>query len=288
MDFHTALQNIKLTFTSDNKYLLFRIMRKIYLLFIVLSLASCGYTGERADAEENNSDNTDATSEAQQLTNKELATISLKYYDTIDVHNTDFIIIPIGASRNWSNRSKGFDFNLDGSMKFGYGSSYKGNDYQFFNLLFYNVKRDTSYLLFNQERAIINRVFANVNNQGESASKHIFYVIRDKDYNLDGKLNGKDSNHLFVSNKDGSGLVQLTPNNSQLLNWTIVKKSNIIIAEVLMDANDDKKFTRKANGDQVRLIKIDLDEKRKGQPFLNKTVEKQLKNQFLDLTVKTR
>jgi hypothetical protein len=269
------------------------LMKNIFCLFVFLALASCDYTRDRSD-ENDTSETSDATTtEDQELFKEDMAAVTLEYFDTINVHDTDMVIIPIGAWKEGTARSKGRSLNLDNAkMKFG-GYGYRDNYHRYFNLLFYNVKKDTSYLFFDNERAIINEISPNVNKNGEFASRFIFYDIRNKDYNMDGKLNNKDSHHLFVSNKEGQNLIQLTPNNSQLRNWTIIKKSNIVIAKVLMDSNDDKKFDTEKDygdpkGDRLRLIKIDLDNVKKGRPFLSPKTEEQLKEQFLDLMVKTK
>lgn len=271
-------------------------MKNVFCLFVFLAFASCDYTMDRS-TDNDTSENSDATTtEDQELFKEDMEAVTLEYFDTINVHDTDMVIIPIGASKEKTKRSKGRSLNLDNAkMNFGYDSwDYKNNyDNRFFNLLFYDLKRDSSYLFFNNERAMIRYVRANVNKSGAAASKFIFYNIMNKDYNMDGKLNYKDSHHLFVSDKKGKNLIQLTPNNSQLRNWTIIKDSNIIIAKVLMDSNDDKKFDTPKDygdpkGDRLRLIKIDLDNVKKGRPFLSPETEEQLKEQFLELTVKTK
>ncbi len=255
-------------------------MKKAIFIFITIMLVSCTTTSER-DSENDASGN--STEIQQEILDEELNAVQLRYYDTIMVHGTEMMIIPIGANEKNNKRSSRSKFNLSNdNFKFG-GDGYWEKDYRFtfFNLIFYDLEKDSSYLFFENERALIHQVIPNINKEGEDASRFIFYRIQNRDYNLDGKISSKDGEYLFISDKKGKNLIQLTPNNTKLRSWTIIKKSNIILAEVLVDINDDKKFIEK--DDEVRLLKIDLEKLKKGKPLLDDSLEKQLKEQFIDL-----
>jgi hypothetical protein len=223
---------------------------------------------------------------------EELQGIELAYGSIVEIDSSDFVVTPVRAAdhQRKSKRSSGMYFGWD-------SGDYQGG--QMFNMVFYQMAKDSSHLLFPKERAIILNYRIPQNEKppvlqeagtpppdkvGWHARQFIFYRLRNRDYNLDGRLNYKDSDYLYVSKKDGSGLTQLTPNNSQLRRWEILKGSNILLAEVLVDSNDDKIFD--VEQDDIRLLRIDLRKLKKGQSILPKGDERTLKSQFYDLFVK--
>ncbi|MFT5009993.1 MAG: hypothetical protein ACI888_000939 [Flavobacteriales bacterium] len=91
--------------------------------------------------------------------------------------------------------------------------------------------------------------------QGDVLKNSILYKITHNEYNQDEKLKGLDPKHLFISNIDGSALRRLTPENKDLLSYSILSKSNQRLFETQKDLNLDKKFNSE---DELTWHSLDL------------------------------
>ncbi len=252
--------------------------QKFLLICIVISLAAC--TKPQTQTEEGTA--TSETLETSELSDNEMDKIQLSYGDTVMIDGADEIMIPVIAK----GKNKRGKMISSGDYMSGYEwESSRGYYTSYLNLIFFNIKKDTSHLLMNSQMGKISyfTITERIDSIPQPADNFIFYEISNRDTNLDGKISEKDGSYLFASNRSGKNLVQLTPNNTQLISWDILDKSNIILAEVKVDDNRDKKFDKE---DGTRLLKIDLDKLKKGRPLLDEKVEKQLKSQFYDLYLK--
>ncbi len=248
-------------------------MKNKLLFFLLISfLVSCGYQREDIASNPRNSDS-DSTAVNTPAPKEKLEDIRLTYGNPVDILASEYVIIPVGGSSNA--RGKRSISSSDYNSKW-------GNQGYSYNLIFHHPKKDSSFLFSQNDRMHILNFQANLSQEqaGPYSQKFIFYDLRKKDYNLNGKIDDKDGSRLFVTDKKGANLTQLTPNNTDLYAWEIIKKSNIILATVRVDENDDKKFNKK---DPLRLLRIDLEKLKKGRPLLNRETENKLKEQFYDI-----
>ena len=86
---------------------------------------------------------------------------------------------------------------------------------------------------------------------------HIIYSIRMEDFNGDKVIDSDDPSYLFISNKTGDNLRQVTPNGFHVLSWTVSKDKKTILVKAQHDKNKNRKF---GNGDDQVYYRIDLDD----------------------------
>jgi hypothetical protein len=139
------------------------------------------------------------------------------------------------------------------SYSSGYSSSSGGQRTAFWNLIFYNTETGSQRLLTNDKRLMIYSInFAPPSSSSNSVynstnginifEENIFYSAVGNDYNANGQLDDDDPTYLYVSNRDGSGLRQISPDHYNISSWEFVKGSSKIIMEAQRDTNGDKQF----------------------------------------------
>jgi len=137
------------------------------------------------------------------------------------------------------------------------GGSYSSGSREsnYWNIIFYNSKTGGYHLLSDSMKMVIwNYSIQNDNDYSSSseviisspgitsADGFIFYRITVKDYNNDKKLTNTDPAYLFVSDKEGNNLQQISPANCDLLSYQIIKASGKVLMNIIKDSNNDKKF----------------------------------------------
>lgn len=119
-----------------------------------------------------------------------------------------------------------------------YGSS-------IWNIVFLNSKTNEYHLLADNKMIIksysVDYNTSSYKNRVET-SGYIFYSITSDDFNSDNNLTDSDPDYLFVSDKEGKNLKQISPKNSNLHSWEYVKSTNKVIFTVKKDADNNKKF----------------------------------------------
>ena len=85
-------------------------------------------------------------------------------------------------------------------------------------------------------------------------NRHIFYVITYDDLNNDQDLTDKDPKYLFVSDKQGDNLRQVSPADYDLQNWQLVKSANKVFGTARKDSDKNNLFNEK-----VELITFEVD-----------------------------
>ena len=109
-----------------------------------------------------------------------------------------------------------------------------------FNLLFYHLPTGRTHLLFPSGEFRIERVDAN--HRPVRRWPYIFYQIIPADRNQDGELTPADGRVLFVSDKAGEQLRQLTPDSARLERWQLVTGTDLLLAELRYDSDRNGKF----------------------------------------------
>ena len=87
-------------------------------------------------------------------------------------------------------------------------------------------------------------------------NRHIFYVITSDDLNNDQDLTDKDPKYLFVSDKQGDNLRQVSPADYDLQNWQLVKSANKVFGTARKDSDKNNLFNEK---DELITFEVDMD-----------------------------
>jgi hypothetical protein len=129
----------------------------------------------------------------------------------------------------------------------------------FWNIIFLNTNTNEYHLLSDQKMLISSYNYNNYSdNNAEKtlAKKYIFYSIIVNDLNQDNKLTLEDPKYLFLSDKHGNSLRQISPSNYDLQNWQFIKSANKVIMTLKKDSDKDNKFD---HNDETTSFEIDID-----------------------------
>ncbi|MEN8121448.1 MAG: hypothetical protein ABFS35_13940 [Bacteroidota bacterium] len=165
----------------------------------------------------------------------------------IELDSSNIVLIPI----DWGNNAKIGEIKIMGNRRTK-------------NIFFYDPTNDYQKLLFQESQQII------VNYSGQLLHRsykldtikhlnrdHLYYSVIKDDYNGDKKLDSDDPKYLYYSKIDGTDLTLLTPKYYHLKYYKYIKSSNVILATLISDENQDRKFNNK---DSEVLYKIDLND----------------------------
>jgi hypothetical protein len=127
------------------------------------------------------------------------------------------------------------------------GSYYKDmpNDAHW-NIVFYNTKTGEHHLL-SDKKILINNFSVKYEDEIKSKlnGKFIFYSITTEDFNGDKKFTNEDATYLFLTDRAGSNLKQISPSNYNLENWQYISSINKIIMTLKNDSDKNKIFDDK-------------------------------------------
>jgi hypothetical protein len=186
-------------------------------------------------------------------------------YDDLVVKESDYLMIPIRVSEENKGRESIF------SSKASYYDARKN----FYNIIFYHKQDGRTHLLLNKKAVITSFDFLEKKEKDKPSQRFIIYRIIENDTNKDNKLTYEDASIGYLSDVSGKNLQQITPNNTQLLNWTVVQSANALFLKITKDSNNDNKFTDK---DKTNFIKMNLDKPGIGNEIISEQTEQQIKS----------
>jgi hypothetical protein len=203
----------------------------------------------------------------------------LVYGDYTDLDSTDYLLIPLGMKTLENPRglhAKTASASADETTNVSNFQSYKYNFYSLNfedcnNIIFYNKKTEDTHLLL-QKPAIISQFYFPYYDK-EYAGKRYWFIllgIREDDSNADGYINAEDAEKVYVANLSGANMIQVTPDNTQLIDWYIDSATNNILMKVRYDSNNDQRFN---NYDDVDILKTKIDNLSQGSPIINKEIK---------------
>lgn len=204
----------------------------------------------------------------------------LVYGDYMNLDSTNYILIPLGVKtvedreeRLLKNKS------TEDYVSDEYNTSYRSYKYNFYsltfsncnNIIFYNKKTEETHLLL-QKPAVISEFYFPYYNKEYTAKKYWFLLlgIHDEDTNADGYINDEDAERVFITNLSGENMIQITPDNSQLIDWYIDAATNNILMKVRIDANGDKKYTAT---DDIEILKSPISAPEVGKAIVGKDIK---------------
>lgn len=127
----------------------------------------------------------------------------------------------------------------------------------YWNIIFYNTTSGASHLLSDTMKLLVNDF--GYNNPGQrdklKSKSRLFFNLTVNDNNKDGLLDGDDPNYLFVTDKQGKNLQQVSPAGCDFFDWYVVENSDLIIMLVRVDSNKDQKFDEE---DEKAAYRFDL------------------------------
>lgn len=206
----------------------------------------------------------------------------LVYGEYMDLDSTDYLLIPLGM-KTLENQDKGLRSKSAEEYSDGYSGSYSGSyrsyKYNFYtmdfsncnNIIFYNKKTDSTHLLL-QRPAIVSQFYFPFYDKEYTGEKYYFILlgIREDDSNADGYLNSEDAERVYLSDLSGKEMTQITPEDTQLVDWFIDPATNNILMKVRFDTNKDQKFNYY---DDIEILKTSIDEPAQGKQIIGKDIK---------------
>lgn len=205
----------------------------------------------------------------------------LVYGDYINLDSTDYILIPLGMKTIESEEIRGLK-SKSSDEYIAYDESFTNYKYNFYslnfsnynNIIFFNKKTDDTHLLL-KEPAIITQFYFPYYNKEYSGPKYWFLLfgVRNHDSNADGYINTDDAETVYITDLSGSNKVQITPDNSQLIDWFIDEESNNILMKIREDSNKDGKYTFH---DDIEILKTSILNSSIGTQIINESMRKDI------------
>ncbi len=237
---------------------------KFTSLFLLLCLLiSCGETLRKAPEKPRIS-----LSESQ--IDSVLEEIKFSYNSPIEPDSSDYLIFPLSAYSDSRDRA-----NLIASVKSGYSSEgYPG----YWNFLFFHPDSHESHLLA-ESKMLIGDYEINIPQAGPILSHSILLTIRNTDYDQDGELNSLDPKYLYLAKQDGKGLVRISPENENLIQYKIRSQKDEIVFQTHRDTDQDGKYTEK---DPIHWYYVNLGKENQPIQIVHPEQEKEIERLFFD------
>lgn len=199
-------------------------------------------------------------SEQTQATAQQKSEQNLVYGELIVKEQSDYLMIPVGLTDKNQDRLYSYE---------------NRHNYYYNNIIFYRKKDGETNILLNKKAIINGFDLLEEKKAGKSSYRYWLYQIIDSDTNGDQKLDTQDAKIGYLSDLSGNNLQQITPNNSQILNWTLVQSAGTIFIKILKDSDNDRKFTEK---DETNFIRVNLDKPVIGSEIISDEIEQKIKS----------
>ncbi|OUL37002.1 hypothetical protein BV372_05135 [Nostoc sp. T09] len=189
---------------------------------------------------------------------------NIGYGDLIIKEQSDYLMIPVTLPE----RSQEKDSNYSVSRS-------SGREYKLHNFIFYHKQDGATHLLLNKKAIINSFDFLETKLAAKTPTRFWLYKILEQDTNADKKISFEDAIVGYLSDLSGKNLVQVTPNNTQILNWVIVPSQNALFLKIIKDSNNDKKFTEL---DKTNFVRVNLDKPSMGTEIISDSIEQETKS----------
>lgn len=187
---------------------------------------------------------------------------NIGYGNLVIKEQSDYLMIPVTLSE--INQDKDSNYSISRSS---------GREDKLYNFIFYNKQDGATHLLLNKKAIINSFDFLETKLAGKTPTRLWLYRILEQDTNADKKLNFEDAIVGYISDLSGKNLVQITPNNTQILNWVIVPSQNALFIKIIKDSDNDKKFTQL---DKTNFIRVNLEKPGMGIEIISDLIEKEI------------
>ena len=134
-----------------------------------------------------------------------------------------------------------------------------GNYYA--NYIVYHFKSDSYKTLFPSDTYIHAPESYSYSQRGEPRQKSvskswIFYLVKNKDHNGNGKIDERDPFILYASDTHGENLKPITPESENVVSFTLYEKLGFALLTVQRDQNHDGEF--QPNDNDHYLMRLNL------------------------------
>jgi hypothetical protein len=205
-----------------------------------------------------------SSTETQNAGNYTKNNLNIQASTFIEIDTTGILLFPLSISE---------------SEESGVSSSLKKiEETGFWNIIFLN-NRTNEYQLLTDKKVLIKDYFVpnETTIQKNTNPNYLFFTIITEDYNKDKKLTKEDPAYLFVTDKFGKNLKQISPGGYHLVNWQYVKTSNKVIMTVQKDSDANNKFD---NSDEVSNFEINVDKDPGAKEIFSSELKDKLKSLY--------
>lgn len=122
------------------------------------------------------------------------------------------------------------------------------------NILFYDIKTESIKKLFGYD-TYISGFPANVEERHISKN-WIFYLVKNSDRNNNGKIDVNDPTILYVTDRQGNRLTQITAADESVISIHLFDKQSILLIKMQQDSDKDLDFETSDN--DYYLVKLNL------------------------------
>lgn len=186
------------------------------------------------------------------------------YGDLIIKEQSDYLMIPVYIADQ--EQDKGSDWNF---------SRYEKRENKIANIVFYHKQKTDTHILLNKKAIINSFDLLETKTAGKPPTRFWLYKIIDQNTNQDKELDNADAIIGYISDLSGKNLQQITPNNTQIINWVIIPSQNAIFLKIVKDSDNDKKFTA---ADKTNFVRVNLDKPGMGTEIISEQIEQQIKS----------
>ena len=216
-------------------------MKKIIALSFVINLISCSENKETFERKENKED-------------EKVSNLKIQTHEFFEIDSSGIVVFPLQIGKTENSGLKG---SFDSEKRDAY-----------WNMIFYNTNTGEKHWLSDKKMPILNyetnysnsyissKDTQNLHIDNYSSKNYIFYNMITEDFNQDKKLNYSDPTYLFISDKEGKNLKQISPNNLNVVDWKLIPKANKIIINARKDINGNKNF--EDDDDEIVSLEYDL------------------------------
>ncbi len=216
------------------------------------------------------------------------AAARLKYGSPILTDQSDYVMVPVwleGATAAGAGAMlKSYAFSSYAGSYSGVSKSawvyYGCSGRPFHNLVFRHKQTGESHLLL-EKPAVISRCYFPYERSRDDEPpppKFLLLGISDQDTNHDGVIDENDAIVGYMADLAGRHLQQVTPPQTQLLDWDIDRSRRVVYLRVRGDTDHDGKFTEK---DEEWILQVAADQPAIGEPVVSDALREQLRHILL-------
>ncbi|MDZ8104862.1 MAG: hypothetical protein RM338_04455 [Nostoc sp. DedQUE12a] len=205
--------------------------------------------------------------EQAKATDKPKPESNVIYGDLLIKEQSDYLMIPV----NFPDQDRENGGNLSLSRSYEISNN-------LYNIVFYRKQDGEAHLLLNKKAVINSFELLEVKAANKPITRIWLYKIIDQDTNADKKINTNDAIVGYISDVSGKNLQQITPNNTQIINWVVLPSQNAIFLKIIKDSNNDKKFTGE---DNTNFVRVNLDQPGIGTEIISDRLEQEIKSYIL-------
>ncbi|UOG76192.1 hypothetical protein MTX78_06240 [Hymenobacter tibetensis] len=177
----------------------------------------------------------------------------VEYNQPQNLDSTDFYYQPVSVVPLEEERSTGSKLLSSSSYDSEYDTRPNDIEGTCYNLLFFQKSTLQEHALFPHGRFVVTEI--DTDSKPDARWPYLFYTVIKADTNADGRQDEKDASALYVSDRSGRQLRQLTPDGTHLESRTLLPKTSLLLVEVRPDVNHDREFT---HADGTYWLRFDL------------------------------